>query len=180
MKEYEFIRTELNYLINLQHTYTTFAFTATFIILGIAFSNKNYYLCLVPVFLVLTILLKISSLRKGVARLAAYQIVYKENVLPIKWETRLLGYFEMQRNNKTIKLGIKNRDLLFLSITCTVIYFISSVKILDSIHIILFVIAIVFNTLIYWVQNKCKYTPALIKAEIINWTKYKNEYENQD
>ena len=104
LKEFDYLKNEINQKIILHNNLLTFTITTVVAILSFALGAKNKvnpHLFLMPFCILIPMSVRISYYRFAMAKLSAYIIVFLEEQIPeIKWETR-----NYKVGEKIIKIG---------------------------------------------------------------------------
>ena len=128
IKEYEFLRTEINQKIKLHNNLLTFTITTTVAILAIAASECRIFLNLLPFAIIIPMSMRIKYYRSAMAKLSSYMIVFIEKEVDgLNWETRnsLLINNTLNRGSKKDKniMLLKYHECMLLSFACYIIFF---------------------------------------------------------
>lgn len=125
-KDYENLREEIMYSRKAQDNYAIFLYTTVVTILGFAFQLQNYYLCLLPIVIIIPVCIKIADYRRTIAYLATYMIAFLEKDI-YKWETdnfKFSNKFPRKGLERFIHI-LENYDAFILNVICTLIFVVS-------------------------------------------------------
>ena len=152
LAEYEMLKSEINQIIELVNSLTTFTLTTVVAILTFALTSDNAMLYLLPYCIIIPMYLRISYYRSAMVKILAYMIIFLEKYDDgINWETR--NSCLMNRINKKeagIVLRAKYYEGLVASIICYILFFDAYIKQEKNI-IILVVCLLVPIFLIIWI-----------------------------
>lgn len=130
--EYSSLREEMLRKIDLHNKLIMFAITTTVAILAYAFSEKNAFIFLVPLCVIIPTSLRVIYYRSAMVKLAAYILVFIEDGnADLNWETRNHKMGRRSKNNgfinKLLKVNI-NYDCLILSVVCYILYIVNYIN----------------------------------------------------
>ncbi len=126
-KEYELLRNEILNRFNQISQTTSILYTATTALLTYALSKNEFYFCLIPCIIIVSLHLLNQRKQRGICKISAYMIVFLEGK-DFNWETRQ-NAFEMTkgRPSKSNKLRGSLTPYYYLALLCSLL---SIIKIL--------------------------------------------------
>lgn len=178
--DYKNLREEIMYSRKAQDKYAVFLYTTVVTILGFAFQLNNYYLCLLPIVIIIPVCIKIADYRRTIAYLAAYMIAFLENDT-YKWETdnfKFSNKFPRKGLERFIHI-LENYDSFMLNVICTLIFIISVVY--NSFYcqsnmyldISLCVVSVLTCVVLFFITRTYSDYQQLKASKLSDWNKYK-------
>lgn len=180
--DYKNLREEIMYSRKAQDKYAIFLYTTVVTILGFAFQFENYYLCLLPIVIIIPVCMKIADYRRTIAYLATYMIAFLEKD-EYKWETDNFMF-----SNKFPRKGLErfihileNYDAFILNVICTLIFVVSVIY--NSFNcqsniclgLALSVISGLTCVVVFLITRTYSDYQQLKASKLNNWNKYKTQ-----
>ena len=132
IKEYEFLRNEINQHIGLHNTLLTFAITSTVAVLALALDQNRTILYLIPFCILIPMSMRIAYYRSAMVKLSAYMIVFLEIDLDgVSWETRnaaLVNDLNKKKKDINSYTVLRYFECLILAVICYILYVIDYIK----------------------------------------------------
>ena len=180
--DYKNLREEIMYSRKAQDKYAIFLYTTVVTILGFAFQFENYYLCLLPIVIIIPICIKIADYRRTIAYLATYMIAFLEKD-EYKWETDNFMF-----SNKFPRKGLErfihileNYDAFILNVICTLIFVVSVIynsfncQSNICLELALSVISGLTCLVVFLITRTYSDYQQLKASKLSNWNKYKTQ-----
>ena len=180
--DYKNLREEIMYSRKAQDKYAIFLYTTVVTILGFAFQFENYYLCLLPIVIIIPVCIKIADYRRTIAYLATYMIAFLEKD-EYKWETDNFMF-----SNKFPRKGLErfihileNYDAFILNVICTLIFVVSVIynsfncQSNICLELALSVISGLTCVVVFLITRTYSDYQQLKASKLSNWNKYKTQ-----
>ena len=121
--EYSSLRDEIQKKIDLHNKLITFTITTAVAIIAFVYNQKNPYMLLMPLFVILPLSSRVAYYRNSISKMAAYLIVfYEEDIEDLCWETRNFNIVTSNRNTTISKLAnfviMHYYDCIAITIAC--------------------------------------------------------------
>lgn len=131
LKEYEFLRNEIDQQQSLHNTLVTFTITTVVAVISFAATQSNPIMYLFAYCIIIPMSIRIAYYRKAMAKISAYMIVFLEPKLDgISWETRNLEFSKRfgGLSHRKKKLKLDYYECLVLSIVCYFLFLFSNIS----------------------------------------------------
>lgn len=124
LEEYKMLREEVQNCIERDNTLSTFMVTAVATILTYAISSNLQvpFLFLISFCIIIPFSARLAHYKSNVARISAYMIVYLENELSIKYETRAIKYKNPNNSKSKFIISMRNYVGMWLGMISYVVY----------------------------------------------------------
>lgn len=184
--EYASIRDEIQKKIELHNKLITFTITTTVAIIALVFNQKNPYMLLMPLFVILPLSSRVAYYRNSISKMAAYLIVFfEEEIEDLNWETRHFNIVNNGQNTKISKLvnsiTMHYYDCFAISTVCCLLY-IYRFFLQETESVPTFIVVISVLIPIIAISYEFYITIRINKADVtkLKWIEiWKNEKENE-
>ncbi len=108
MEEYKILRSEILYFMNKDTSLLTCLFSGVTAVLFFALKENIIEGCLLSYLIIIPICSKLAYHQKQMAKIATYSLLFLENELEVKWETRIKKLSELEsrcKNSKFLKFS---------------------------------------------------------------------------